>query len=41
VVAAGKVQATAADAERDEDAGTDEPPSWSVQPAAPPPDGHA
>ena len=29
---AGKVQPTAADAERDEEAGTDEPPSWSVQP---------
>ncbi|MGN6130070.1 MAG: cupin domain-containing protein [Nocardioidaceae bacterium] len=30
--AAGKVQATAAEAERDEEAGDDEPPSWSVQP---------
>ena len=33
---AGKVHATSADAESDEEAGTDEPPSWSVQP-----DGHA
>ena len=31
--AAGIVQATAADAERDEEEGRDEPPSWSVQPA--------
>lgn len=31
--AAGAVQPTADDAERDEDAGDDEPPSWSVQPA--------
>lgn len=30
--AAGKVQATAADAERDEESGQDEPPAWSVQP---------
>jgi mannose-6-phosphate isomerase-like protein (cupin superfamily) len=30
---AGTVQATPADAERDEESGTDEPPSWSVQPA--------
>lgn len=39
--AAGKVHPTAEDAERDEDAGTDEPPDWSVQPAAAPPDEHA
>ncbi len=39
--AAGKVHATAADAEADEDSGGDVPPSWSVQPAAPPPDEHA
>jgi mannose-6-phosphate isomerase-like protein (cupin superfamily) len=39
--AAGKVHPTAVDAERDEGAGTDEPPAWSVQPAEPPPDEHA
>lgn len=39
--AAGRVHATAADAERDEDSGGDEPPAWSVQPAAPPADEHA
>jgi oxalate decarboxylase/phosphoglucose isomerase-like protein (cupin superfamily) len=39
--AAGKIQATAADAERDEESGDDEPPAWSVQPAQPPPDEHA
>ena len=39
--APGKVQATAADAERDEREGTDEPPAWSVQPAATEPDQHA
>jgi mannose-6-phosphate isomerase-like protein (cupin superfamily) len=39
--AAGKVHATSADAERDEDSGTDEPPSWSVQPGQHPPDEHA
>lgn len=39
--AAGKVQATAADAERDENDGTDEPPAWSVQPAGGAPDQHA
>ena len=38
--AAGKVQATAADAEQDEASGADEPPSWSVQPAHEPPDQH-
>ena len=31
--AAGKVQATADDAKRDEESGEDEPPPWSVQPA--------
>lgn len=30
--AAGKVHATQADSEHDEDSGNDEPPSWSVQP---------
>ena len=30
---AGKIHATAADAERDEESAGDEPPSWSVQPA--------
>ena len=39
--ASGKVHGTAADAERDEESGSDEPPSWSVQPAQPPSDGHA
>ena len=39
--AAGIVQATAADAERDEEAGTDQPPKWSVQPAQTEPDQHA
>ena len=39
--AAGIVQATAADAERDEESGTDEPPSWSVQPPEAPSDEHA
>ena len=33
---AGKVHATAADAERDEESGNDEPPEWSVQPAEAP-----
>jgi len=33
--APGKVHATAADAVRDEEAGTDEPPGWSVQPDRP------
>ena len=36
--AAGIVQQTSADAERDEDSGRDEPPSWTVQPDAAPPD---
>lgn len=39
--APGVVQATAADAERDEEAGTDEPPEWSVQPPKSAPDQHA
>ena len=39
--AAGIVQATTEDAARDEDAGTDVPPPWSVQPPAPPADEHA
>lgn len=39
--AAGKVHSTPADAERDEEAGTDEPPSWSVQPPSTEPDQHA
>lgn len=38
--AAGKVQATAQDAERDEATGQDEPPAWSVQPPAVAPDQH-
>lgn len=39
--AAGTVHATAADAEADEEAGTDEPPEWSVQPAPHVDDQHA
>jgi mannose-6-phosphate isomerase-like protein (cupin superfamily) len=39
--AAGKVQLTAADAEQDENAGTDEPPDWTVQPNTTAPDQHA
>lgn len=39
--AAGKVHQTAADAERDEAEGTDEPPSWSVQPPVADADQHA
>lgn len=39
--APGVVQATSDDAERDEAAGTDEPPEWSVQPKDPEPDRHA
>jgi mannose-6-phosphate isomerase-like protein (cupin superfamily) len=39
--AAGKVQATAADAQRDEREGSDEPPGWSAQPEQPPSDEHA
>lgn len=39
--AVGVVQATSADADRDEAAGTDEPPSWTVQPHPEVPDQHA
>ena len=39
--AAGKVQPTAADAQRDEESSNDEPPSWSVQPAKQSADKHA
>lgn len=39
--AAGAVQATRADAEREEAAGIDEPPVWTVQPAEDDPDQHA
>ncbi|MDO5699052.1 MAG: cupin domain-containing protein [Dermatophilus congolensis] len=39
--ASGIVQPTAADAERDEEAGNDEPPAWTVQPPTTKPDGHA
>lgn len=39
--AAGTVQATSVDAERDESAGTDEAPAWSVQPPSAHPDQHA
>ena len=39
--ASGQVQATAADAARDEEAGNDEPPSWSVQPSQQRADEHA
>ncbi len=39
--AAGKVQATSADAERDEESGEDVPPAWSVQPGPQPSDKHA
>ncbi|AXE22187.1 cupin domain-containing protein [Streptomyces globosus] len=39
--APGRVHATAADAEADEEAGGDEPPSWSVQPVRQPSDKHA
>ncbi len=39
--ASGKVHATAADAEQDEESGTDEPPSWSVQPTQQAADEHA
>jgi mannose-6-phosphate isomerase-like protein (cupin superfamily) len=38
--AATLVQPTAADAERDEESGTDEPPEWSVQPPQQDPDQH-
>jgi mannose-6-phosphate isomerase-like protein (cupin superfamily) len=39
--AQGIVQATAADAERDEEAGADEPPGWTVQPGSGAADQHA
>lgn len=39
--AAGIVQATFEDAEADEEAGRDEPPTWTVQPPSTRPDGHA
>lgn len=39
--AAGRVHPTFDDAERDEESGGDEPPAWSVQPAAAVPDRHA
>jgi mannose-6-phosphate isomerase-like protein (cupin superfamily) len=39
--APGKIHATAADAEHDEERGNDEPPNWSVQPAVGPSDEHA
>ncbi len=39
--AAGIVQATSERAERDESAGADEPPTWSVQPENAAPDQHA
>jgi mannose-6-phosphate isomerase-like protein (cupin superfamily) len=39
--AANKVHETAADAEADEEAGADEPPSWTVQPPQRAADGHA
>ena len=39
--APGKIQATAEDAEADEDSGKDEPPSWSVQPEKTAEDKHA
>jgi mannose-6-phosphate isomerase-like protein (cupin superfamily) len=39
--AAGTVQATAADAEHDEESGADEPPDWTVQPPSAGSDQHA
>ena len=39
--APGRVQPTAADAEREEETGVDEPPEWSVQPPSAPDDKHA
>lgn len=39
--AANKVHETAEDAEADEEAGNDEPPAWTVQPAERAEDGHA
>ncbi len=39
--APGIIQPTRADAVRDEESGTDEPPSWAVQPSEAEPDRHA
>ena len=39
--APGIVQRSSADAERDESAGVDEPPAWSLQPEGSAPDQHA
>ncbi len=39
--AAGKIHPTAADAERDEESGVDEPPAWTVQPGETESDQHA
>ncbi|HEX6149882.1 cupin domain-containing protein [Nocardioides sp.] len=39
--ARGIVQATADEAERDEESGVDEPPEWTVQPGSAEPDQHA
>ena len=39
--APGKVQPTRRQAERDEESGDDEPPSWSFEPEGGEPDGHA
>lgn len=39
--ARGIVQATAEDAAKDEDSGTDEPPAWTAQPDSAQPDQHA
>ena len=39
--APGKVQQTADEAEHDEEAGADEPPSWAVEPEDGEPDKHA
>lgn len=39
--AQGIVQPTSEDAERDEESGRDEPPSWTVQPGSDAPDSHA
>ena len=39
--AQGIVQATAEEAEQDEESGEDEPPSWTVQPGSGAADGHA
>ena len=39
--ARGMIQPTAQDAQRDEQSGNDEPPSWTVQPGSADPDRHA